>query len=603
MVSCSGSSTLSTYAVMSVMSMAYPSSHSLVGAHGDGGVVVYPWCPGPVTSGRSRSRDARYSAGPLLASWVGWWRRGALDRCVQGARSQAGGRGGAFCGPGWPGSAGLLVAGSGSGGVRSICCSVSSVCWSSTSSRLSTSRAKGSSWACWGAASWFGGCVMLVLGVCAAAGAGPCAGARGSAWFGVVVVCACSLVAVPAGGVAPGPWFGLWLVVGVELACGVWGFQGRCWLRGGGVRSRRGVASFLCWLAVVFHVLGWGRRVRCGMVVLGCVVAFLVGRGGRVQVWWGGWSLVAGPRAVWGGPVRSPGCPSGVFQYVGRVGSLWCGAWGPLGRGVWDWSVAPGGCGRVVLGCVVLCMGHTRAATFAGSAGRYVAASWACCGPGAASVGGEWWCVAGVYRLHGGGGAVGLGVGWVRGRLPAGSGCRGLTVGGSSAVSPWCVLWWPLVGWLRGVLGVYRIHGGTTVRWCAVVGCGVGACVGVVCVVGGGVSCVVLGCSSWWSVVAVRGGWSWAWRFLGGHRTCVVGTVWGGRVCVWVRVFALCSLCGFFLSLSLALPLFVRVGVFFLGGEGACGCAFSALSVGVGVCRCRCWCGCGCREGWVADAL
>ena len=81
--------------------------------------------------------------------------------------------------------------------------------------------------------------------------------------------------------------------------------------------------------------------MRCGMVVLGCVVAFPEGgRGHRVQVWWGGWSLVAGPRAVRGGPVRSPGRPSGVFQYVGRAGSLWCGAWGPLGRDVCDWSAA-----------------------------------------------------------------------------------------------------------------------------------------------------------------------------------------------------------------------------------------------------------------------
>ena len=57
--------------------------------------MVYPWSPGPVTSGRSCSRDAWYSAGPLLASWVGWWRRRALDRCVQGARSRGGGaRGG-----------------------------------------------------------------------------------------------------------------------------------------------------------------------------------------------------------------------------------------------------------------------------------------------------------------------------------------------------------------------------------------------------------------------------------------------------------------------------------------------------------------------------
>ena len=101
---CSGSSTLSVYAVMLVTSIAYSSSHSCVGAPGDGGVVVYPWSSSPVTSGRSCSRDARYSAGPLLASWVGWRRRRALDRCVQRTRSRggilwagvAGGRG-----PGW----------------------------------------------------------------------------------------------------------------------------------------------------------------------------------------------------------------------------------------------------------------------------------------------------------------------------------------------------------------------------------------------------------------------------------------------------------------------------------------------------------------------
>ena len=112
---------------------------------------------------------------------------------------------------------------------------------------------------------------------------------------------------------------------------------------------------------------------------------------------------------------------------------------------------------------------------------------------------------------------MGAGVGWVCGRLLAGSGRRGLTVGGSSAVSPWCVTCWPLVGWLRGVFGVYRFYGGTTVCWRAavggVVGCGVGACVSVVSVVCGSASCVVLGGSSWRSVVAVRRGLSWAWRF------------------------------------------------------------------------------------------
>ena len=76
------------------------------------------------------------------------------------------------------------------------------------------SRAMGSSWVftCWGAAAWHGGCVMLILGAHAVAGAGSCAGASGSARIGVVVVCGCSLVTVPAGGVAPecGSGWGRW---------------------------------------------------------------------------------------------------------------------------------------------------------------------------------------------------------------------------------------------------------------------------------------------------------------------------------------------------------------------------------------------------------
>ena len=98
MVSCSGSSTLSTYAIMSVTSMAYSSSHSCVGTPGEGGVVGYPWSPCPVTSGRLRSREARYSVGPLLASWVWFWRRRAFNKFVQGARSRGGGCGGHFAG-------------------------------------------------------------------------------------------------------------------------------------------------------------------------------------------------------------------------------------------------------------------------------------------------------------------------------------------------------------------------------------------------------------------------------------------------------------------------------------------------------------------------
>ena len=232
-----------------------------------------------------------------------------------------------------------------------------------------------------------------------------------------------------------------------------------------------------------------------------------------------------------------------------------------------------------------------RGIAFAGSAGRWVAASWACYGPGAVPVGGGWRCVAGVYRFGSGGGAICSGVGLARGRLSAGSGCRGLTVGGYSAVSPWCVPWWSLVGWLKGVLGVYRIHGGTTVCWGAAAvgaaGCGGGACVVFDRVVGGGVSGVVLGGSSWWSVVVVPGGWSWALRFLGGCGTCGVGLAGGGGACVSMRVCLLLP------SWPLPLPvpyssLFVGLFgfFFFFGGGGWLGCCarvWVCAGVGAGV--------------------
>ena len=167
------------------------------------------------------------------------------------------------------------------------------------------------------------------------------------------------------------------------------------------------------------------------------------------------------------------------------------------------------------------------------------------------------------------------GVGWARGRLAAGSGCRGLTVGGSSAVSPWCVPWWSLVGWLKGVFGVYHIHGGTIVCWGAAAvgaaGCGGGACVGVVRVVGGGVSYVVLGGSSWWSVVVVPGGWSWAWRFLGGCGTCgVVLAGGGGRVCGLACLrSALPAVFSSAFPLLLSFRWFVWLCLFFFwGGDG-----------------------------------
>ena len=214
--------------------------------------------------------------------------------------------------------------------------------------------------------------------------------------------------------------------------------------------------------------------------------------------------------------------------------------------------------------------------------------------------------MAGVYCFHGGGGAICSGVGWARGRLPAGSGCRGLTVGGYSAVSPWCVPWWSLVGWLKGVFGVYRIHGGTIVCWGAAAvgaaGCGGGACVGVDRVVGGGVSCVVLSGSSWWSVVVVPGGWSWALRFLGGCGTCGVGLAGGGGgACVGLRVCVLLPPW----PLPLPVPyssLFVGLfGFVFFGGGGWLGCcawvwvcAGVGAGVGVGVVG---------DGGWVAVVL
>ena len=196
--------------------------------------------------------------------------------------------------------------------------------------------------------------------------------------------------------------------------------------------------------------------------------------------------------------------------------------------------------------------------------------------------------------------ALGSGVGCVRGRLPAGGRCRGPTVGGSFLVSPWCVPWWPLVGWLWTAFVVYRIHGGTTVRWRAAVGDAVSfggvACVVVVCVVCGGASCVVLGGSSWWSVVAVRGGRSWAWRLLGGCGTCGVGMACGGggaRVWACTAIFAfsgcgvpgvsaLCSLRDFLLCPSPA-PLFFLVRfVSFLGGGGCVWLRYGVCGAGRG---------------------
>ena len=105
------------------------------------------------------------------------------------------------------------------------------------------------------------------------------------------------------------------------------------------------------WRGFVPVLVGCGvpcpRVGEGGAVWYGCVVLCggLPGGGGghRVQVWWGGLSPVVCPLAVWGSPARSLDRPPGVFQYVGRAGSVWRGAWGPLGRGVRDWSVATRG--------------------------------------------------------------------------------------------------------------------------------------------------------------------------------------------------------------------------------------------------------------------
>ena len=135
---------------------------------------------------------------------------------------------------------------------------------------------------------------------------------------------------------------------------------------------------------------------------------------------------------------------------------------------------------------------------------------------------------------------------------------------------------------------MYRIHGGTIVCWGAAavsaVGCGGGACVGVDRVVGGGVSCVVLGGSSWWSVVVVPRGWSWALRFLGGCGTCGVGLAGGGgaRVCGLACLssappVAPSSACPLLLS-------FRWLGwlCFFFGGGWLGCCAWAWVCAGVG---------------------
>ena len=216
------------------------------------------------------------------------------------------------------------------------------------------SRAMGSSrvFTCWGAASWHGGRVMLVLGASAAAGAGLRAGVRGSAPFGVVVVCGCSLVTVLAGGVAPvcGSGCGRWWALSWREVCGV---------------SRGGAGGVGCGVGVV--------RLRSCVGGLWCPMS-PAGGGGCGVVWW---CCVVWWPSRWGGGggtvSRSGGVGCRPWFVLSRCGaaprsllivllacfSTWavrgrCGVgpgapWGGLcGTGVSQ----PGGCGRVMLGGV-----------------------------------------------------------------------------------------------------------------------------------------------------------------------------------------------------------------------------------------------------------
>ena len=201
------------------------------------------------------------------------------------------------------------------------------------------------------------GCCFVVRWVCYVGARGMCGGRCGAVrrcpgkrgvWRGCGV---CLLVGgCPSRRCRPWARFGLWLVVGVELVCGVRGFQGWCqW--GGGVRSRPGVASFLCLWALVSHVPGWGRGVRFGMVVLGCVVAFPMG-GGAPCPGLVGWVVARGWSS---GGVRQPRVVSWL--------SLCCvSVRGPC-RVVVVWGLGSPGAGCVGLECpnqgavVVWCLG------------------------------------------------------------------------------------------------------------------------------------------------------------------------------------------------------------------------------------------------------
>ena len=126
------------------------------------------------------------------------------------------------------------------------------------------SRAMGS-WCvftCWGAASWHGGRVMLVLGARAAAGAGSRAGVSGSAPCRVVVVCGCSLLTVLAGGVAPvcGSGCRRWWALSWCEVCG--GSRGGARWVGCGI----GVARLRSCVSGLWGPMSLGGGGGCGVV-------------------------------------------------------------------------------------------------------------------------------------------------------------------------------------------------------------------------------------------------------------------------------------------------------------------------------------------------
>ena len=215
------------------------------------------------------------------------------------------------------------------------------------------SNAMGSScvFTCLGTASWHRGRVMLVLGARVAAGAGSCAGVRGSAPFGLVVVCGCSLVTVLAGGVAlvRGSGCGRWWALSWREVCGV---------------SRGGAGGVGCGVTLA--------RLRSCVGGLWCPMS-PGGGGGCSVVWWccvvwwlsrcGGGGTVSRTGGVgchpWLVLCRCGAAPRGLlvvllacFSTLAVRGRCGVGPGVPWG-GVCGTGVSqPGGCGVVVLGGV-----------------------------------------------------------------------------------------------------------------------------------------------------------------------------------------------------------------------------------------------------------